>query len=75
MIELEHLNEKYGDYAPSQPTKFLYHGTSKTKPSEIYMSEEGFDMRFSNEGMWGRAVYFAQNSLYSNNYCFTTITG
>ena len=31
----------------------LYHGTSKTDPQSIYDSEEGFDIRFSNVGMWG----------------------
>ena len=32
-------------------------------------------MRFSNDGMWGRAVYFAKNSVYSNNYCHTNSAG
>ena len=26
-------------------------------------------MRFSNGGMWGRAIYFAKNALYSDKYC------
>ena len=36
----------------------------------IYSGEEGFDMRFSADGMWGRANYFAVNSLYSNSYAY-----
>ena len=48
----------------------LYHGTSYTQPSIIYTSEEGFDMRHSQAGLWGRAVYFAENSIYSNSYRF-----
>ena len=48
----------------------MYHGTSDTPPIAIYKSEEGFDMRFSNAGMWGFANYFAKNSSYSNNYAF-----
>ncbi|TNV72372.1 hypothetical protein FGO68_gene5051 [Halteria grandinella] len=53
-------------------TRLLFHGTSQTDPKMIYESEEGFDMRFSNEGMWGRANYFAVKSAYSNNYCYKT---
>lgn len=36
----------------------------------IYDSEEGFDMRFSRDGMWGRANYFADKSIYSNKYAY-----
>ena len=53
----------------------LFHGTSSTVPEVIYSSEEGFDMRFSNEGMWGRAVYFATNSIYSNMYSHRDLFG
>lgn len=31
----------------------LYHGTRATDPKQIYDSSEGFDLRFSNGGMWG----------------------
>ena len=51
----------------------LFHGTSNTSPEIIYQSEEGFDIRYSREGLWGNAVYFAVNSSYSNNYCFKDI--
>jgi hypothetical protein len=28
-------------------------------------------MRYGGKGMWGKAVYFAQNASYSDaNYCF-----
>jgi hypothetical protein len=30
-------------------------------------------MRFSNEGMWGNAVYFAKNSYYSNSYAYRNL--
>jgi hypothetical protein len=49
----------------------MYHGTSATQPIIIYKSEEGFDLRYSNQGMWGFANYFAKNSSYSNKYAFT----
>jgi len=46
----------------------MYHGTRSTPPELIYKSEEGFDMRYSAQGMWGHANYFAKNSSYSNGY-------
>jgi len=51
--------------------QFLYHGSSSTPPEWIYKSEEGFDMRFSAQGMWGQAVYFAAKSSYSSNYSYS----
>ena len=47
----------------------LWHG-SKTNAEHIYDSEEGFDMRFSSDGMWGRANYFAAEAKYSVKYAF-----
>lgn len=56
-----------------QPTILnLYHGTRETQPSLIYNSEEGFDMRYSQIGLWGKAVYFAEYSSYSNAYSYKT---
>eukprot|EP00347_Sterkiella_histriomuscorum_P006231 403353563 len=52
---------------PAQ-TLMLYHGTRGTAPKSIYDSEEGFNMLFSSGGMWGQAIYFAQNSSYSDGY-------
>ena len=43
----------------------LFHGTSKTLPSEVYHGEYGFDMTFSTAGMWGVGTYFAKNASYS----------
>ncbi len=48
----------------------LFHGTSNTSPEIIYQSEEGFDIRYSREGLWGNAVYLAVNSSYSDTYCY-----
>ena len=49
----------------------LFHGTRHNDPKQIYEGEDGFDMRFSCEGMWGRANYFAVNASYSNSYAYT----
>ena len=54
----------------------LFHGSSFTAPEEIYKSEEGFDMRFSRQGMWGN-LQRVQNILVvmlmeiqSIHYCY-----
>ena len=50
----------------------LFHGTKKTDPEIIYGGkEEGFDMRFSNQGMWGIGCYFHKNAIYSHGYRYT----
>ena len=53
----------------------LFHGTGDTPPMKIYDSEEGFDMRFSAQGMWGQANYFAVNASYSNSYAHQNSRG
>ena len=53
----------------------LFHGTRSNDPNKIYNSEEGFDMRYCDSGMWGKANYFAVNATYSDNYAHTCITG
>ena len=53
----------------------MYHGTSGTPPQIIYQSEEGFDMTYSRQGMWGHANYFAKNSSYSNSYAYQVPDG
>lgn len=55
--------------------KLLFHGTRKNNPKEIYQGADGFDMRFSRNGMWGRGNYFAVNASYSNSYAFHTEDG
>ena len=48
--------------------KELFHGTRGNDPKLIYGSEVGFDMRYSAQGMWGQANYFAVNASYSDSY-------
>lgn len=55
--------------------KELFHGTRGNDPKNIYGGEEGFDMRFSRQGMWGRANYFAENSSYSSGYAYVAPDG
>ena len=64
--EVQLLKEKYQGQDPE--IRYLYHGTSNTSPYLIYKSEEGFDMKYSPGGMWGKANYFAVNSGYSHDF-------
>jgi hypothetical protein len=45
----------------------VFHGTKAIK--QIWDSEDGFDMRFSDNGMWGQGIYFAVNANSANEYC------
>ena len=55
--------------------KQLFHGSRKTSAEMIYDSEEGFDMRFSSQGMWGQANYFAADAQYSDSYAYVKTDG
>ena len=55
--------------------KELWHGSRKSSSDNIYNSEEGFDMRFSSEGLWGQANYFAEEASYSDKYAFQSADG
>ena len=78
-IQNEFLWEKYcqhkermGRKGPERVNEMeLFHGTSSTPPEDIYRSEEGFDMRFSREGLWGQGNYFAESAQYSCGYAYT----
>ena len=50
--------------------KELFHGSRKTKAEDIVKCEDGLDMRWSAEGMWGRANYFAVKANYSDSYAY-----
>jgi hypothetical protein len=42
--------------------KNMFHGTRATDPKIIYQSEDGFNVNYANNGAWGKAIYFAENS-------------
>ena len=46
--------------------ELLWHGTRNNDPKLIYQAnEESFDLVYSNDGLWGRGLYFAVNAKYS----------
>jgi hypothetical protein len=54
--------------------RFLIHGSKYTHPEQIYTDEMGIDIRHANSyGVWGRAIYFAEDALSSTSYCYTNI--
>lgn len=66
------------DHGGAPPTELeLFHGTGRTEPHRIFNGQEGFDMRFCTQGMWGVASYFAEQASYSNHdkYCFKNSRG
>ncbi|CAD8124044.1 unnamed protein product [Paramecium sonneborni] len=51
--------------------RYLWHGVHSQHPSVIYKSQkEGFDVTFSQIGLWGDGIYFAENAAYSRNYSY-----
>ena len=53
----------------------LFHGTRSNDPKLIYEGEDGFDMRYCAQGMWGLANYFAVNASYSHSYAYPRSDG
>lgn len=41
----------------------------------FYNGEEGFDIKYSNDGMWGRGLYFAEDASYSLSYSHSHSNG
>jgi hypothetical protein len=73
--EMDLVKEKHEGREKVALTQKLFHGTRATPPDKIYRSETGFNINYSNEGLWGKAIYFAVNSSYSNMYASTTPNG
>lgn len=47
--------------------RLLFHGSRETKPDLIYLSDDGFDFRFSHTGgFFGNGIYFASDPAYSH---------
>ena len=59
---------KYPQLEINDILKHLFHGSSGTDPKLIYETYDGLDIRFSNSGMYGQGIYFADNSQYSHSY-------
>lgn len=66
-IEKQNVHEKLGGKEPLD-VQYLYHGTRNTPPSAIYTGEEGFDMRYSAAGFYGKGNYFAEEASYSAGF-------
>ena len=47
--------------------EYLFHGSKTAEPEKIYKSSEGFNIKFSNVGAYGKGIYFASEAIYSDN--------
>lgn len=49
----------------------VWHGTSSLNPDVIYKDQQdGFMMQLSQQGQWGRGIYFSERAGYSDPYSF-----
>jgi hypothetical protein len=62
----------------------VWHGTGNprdrssggTDPAMIYKDvQDGFMMQYCKSGMWGVALYFAENASYSHDYSYKRSNG
>lgn len=54
--------------------KEVWHGTRLRDPSVIYNNPlDGFMMQFAREGCWGRGIYFAEKSSYSDEFAYKNL--
>jgi hypothetical protein len=53
----------------------LFHGSKENNPMDICKGEDGFDLRLSNKGSWGVALYFAESIKYTDRFAHTTPEG
>lgn len=75
MNEFQRMLRKYPHMLIEDMMKHLFHGTRATAPKQIFSTEDGLDIRFSNSGMYGQGVYFADTSQYSHTYHHPTAKG
>jgi hypothetical protein len=61
---LEKMNVKNINNGNSN-TKLIWHGTRGNPPASVFQGDQGFNIVYSNTGMWGKALYFAVNASYS----------
>ena len=71
-VERKRLADKAGK-APQE--KLLWHGTRNTPSQVIINSDEGLNINYAGDGMWGKGMYFAVNASYSHKYKSTSADG
>ncbi|XP_050416903.2 uncharacterized protein LOC126830553 [Patella vulgata] len=64
--EKSHTALKHDDLYPEVNEHYVFHGT-KPEVAKV-VGVEGFDVRNSNNGMLGHAIYFAEESTKSDQY-------
>jgi hypothetical protein len=73
--ELKIVQQKNKSKPLSQLIRVLFHGTRMTPPEQIALSENGLNINYSNSGVYGSGIYFADNAAYSQNYAHQDYNG
>ena len=64
------LHQRYLARQEDPNGETLFYGTGDINPDQIVSSMDGIDYRYANEGLWGRALYFAYDVRLSNSYSY-----
>ena len=65
------MANKYGLDLHEIEEALVWHGTSSLNPNVIYKdTHEGFMLQYSQEGLYGQGLYFAERSGYSDHYAY-----
>ena len=58
-------NDSVAKKAGKVHKSLLWHGTRGNDPRSIMATDAGLNINYSNDGMWGKGIYFAVNASYS----------
>jgi hypothetical protein len=73
--ELKIVQQKNRDKPLHQLVRLLFHGSNTTAPESIALSENGLNINYAKDGLYGNGIYFADNAGYSDKYAHVTPTG
>ena len=68
--EISLMARKYPTKAPSQLLKLLFHGSGTIDPELICRSEEGLDIRQSEQASYGKGIYFSDCASYTRRFAY-----
>jgi len=75
-VRSQHISTTNLAWADIEYTKLLWHGTSDISPECVYEASGAWNVAFaSSHNMWGRGIYFASCSGYSDGYAHKTKFG
>ena len=75
MNQLKQIQDKNEKKPYSELIRFLWHGTSRTPPHQIVLTETGLNINYAQDGLYGKGLYFADNACYSQDYAHEAVRG